>query len=130
MLGFSDFGLVQITRKRSRPSLELLLTEPCTCCSGRGRIRSAAATALGLRREVKRRSSRFCGRRLRLRLHPETLQTIEAEQRQVLEELREDLALELQMEADPAIRRGGFELLEEDADSADPGQASPLRHGS
>ena len=131
VLGISEFGLVEITRKRSRPSLERLLTQSCPCCRGRGRIRSAAATVLEVRRQVQQRCSRHEGRRIRLQLHPETLRTIEAEQRPVLEELEGTLAIRFLMEGNPAIHPGEFEIVEEDAvEGSDPGLPTPPRTGS
>ena len=46
----SEFGLVQITRKRSRANLERLLTQTCPYCDGSGRIQSVATICLALRR--------------------------------------------------------------------------------
>ncbi|HEV7786906.1 MAG TPA: Rne/Rng family ribonuclease, partial [Thermoanaerobaculia bacterium] len=42
LLNISEFGLVEVTRKRSRSNLERLLTQPCSYCGGRGRIKSIA----------------------------------------------------------------------------------------
>ena len=52
MLSISEFGLVQITRKRSRSNLERQLTESCPYCEGSGRVPSVATTCLRVRRAV------------------------------------------------------------------------------
>jgi hypothetical protein len=39
IVGLSDLGLMQLTRKRTRPSLKALTTAPCSLCRGRGRVR-------------------------------------------------------------------------------------------
>ena len=52
LLNISEFGLVEITRKRSRANLERLLTQACPYCSGRGRIKSNATICLNLRKEL------------------------------------------------------------------------------
>ncbi len=52
VLNISEFGLVEITRKRSRANLERLLTQPCPYCSGRGRIKSVATICLNLRKDL------------------------------------------------------------------------------
>ena len=57
----SGLGLVEMTRKRVRPSLGKLLTEPCPYCSGRGRVRSARTMCKEIFREIDRQA----------RLHPE-----------------------------------------------------------
>ena len=52
VLSISEFGLVQITRKRSRSNLERLLTQTCPYCEGSGRIKSVATICLSLRRSA------------------------------------------------------------------------------
>ena len=54
VLRISELGLVQMTRKRTTDSLERQLTEPCTYCDGRGRIRSTETEAFDLMREIIR----------------------------------------------------------------------------
>ena len=49
VLNISEFGLVEITRKRSRANLERLLTQPCPYCGGRGRMKSTTTICLNLR---------------------------------------------------------------------------------
>ncbi|MCA9553897.1 MAG: Rne/Rng family ribonuclease [Myxococcales bacterium] len=60
-LSMSGLGLLEMTRKRTTPSLGRTLTEPCPYCEGRGRIRSRHTVCLEILREVERQA----------RLHPE-----------------------------------------------------------
>jgi ribonuclease G len=53
-LQVSDFGLVIVTRKRVKQSLERVLTEPCPYCSGAGTIKSSATVCYEILSEVKR----------------------------------------------------------------------------
>ncbi len=61
VVGMSELGLVEMTRKRIRPSLVSSLCEPCTYCEGRGYIKRKSTIAqeifLGLEREVLRNKS-------------------------------------------------------------------------
>jgi ribonuclease G len=50
----SAFGLVEITRQRTRPSLERLLCRPCPACGGAGQVRSIETMVLELARELRR----------------------------------------------------------------------------
>ena len=52
----SDFGLVQIVRKRSRPSLERAMTEACTACEGYGFQKTAQTVCYEIFRELTRQS--------------------------------------------------------------------------
>jgi len=53
-LPMSDLCLVEMTRKRTRPSLSSLLTEPCLCCEGIGRVKSKKTLCYEIFREVER----------------------------------------------------------------------------
>jgi ribonuclease G len=52
----SPLGLVEMTRKRTSGSLLKLLTHDCPCCNGGGRLRSPLTVALGVERELARRT--------------------------------------------------------------------------
>lgn len=52
--GFTSLGLVEITRKRTRESLQHLLSEPCQCCGGSGRIKTLPTVCYEIMREVTR----------------------------------------------------------------------------
>ncbi|MEB2285827.1 MAG: hypothetical protein B6D46_10725 [Polyangiaceae bacterium UTPRO1] len=53
ILKISELGLVEMTRKRTRPSLLQLLTEPCPTCDGRGRVVSVATVAYDAIRRIR-----------------------------------------------------------------------------
>ena len=67
----SDFGLVEMTRKRTGPSLDRLLTTPCPHCEGSGRRLSAETVALSVYREMARLGPRLKGVTVQITLHPE-----------------------------------------------------------
>ncbi len=60
----TSLGLVQITRKRTRESLERVLCEPCPTCAGRGSIKSAETICYEIFREILREQRQFDARRL------------------------------------------------------------------
>ncbi|MEW8370367.1 MAG: ribonuclease E/G, partial [Candidatus Thiodiazotropha sp.] len=55
----SSLGLVEMTRKRIRESLEHVLCEPCPCCGGRGSMKTAETTCYEIFREILRESRQF-----------------------------------------------------------------------
>ena len=57
VLQISEFGLVEITRQRSRGNLEKTLTESCPSCGGTGRVKTDLSVALDLRRTLLARAS-------------------------------------------------------------------------
>ncbi len=114
VLSLSDFGLVEITRKRSRDNLLRLLTESCPECGGSGRVLSASTTCFKLRREVLRRRERFGGSGMLVRVNPKVLEALQDGEREVLDELEESLGGRLRIEADAALHRERFEIVEDD----------------
>lgn len=52
--GITELGLVQLTRKRTRESLEQTLCEPCSICSGRGTLKTAETVCYEIFREILR----------------------------------------------------------------------------
>lgn len=55
----SALGLVEMTRKRTRESLEHVLCEPCPCCAGRGSVKTVETTCYEIFREILRSSRQF-----------------------------------------------------------------------
>jgi ribonuclease G len=69
-LGISDFGLVEMTRKRTGPSLDRQLTVPCQHCDGSGRSLSPETIVLRVYREMARLGEKLRGASIRITLHP------------------------------------------------------------
>ena len=109
--GLSDFGLVEITRKRSRSDLVSQLTRPCPTCRGLGRVKSEVTVLLELRRKVLERIAELGGRPLQLRVRPEVSTSLEGEQRAILVELEERLGTRIRVEADTGLRAEEYEIL-------------------
>jgi ribonuclease G len=57
--GFTQLGLVEMTRKRTRESLAHVLCEPCPTCQGRGEIKTARTVCYEILREILRESRQF-----------------------------------------------------------------------
>ena len=59
IIGITELGLVQMTRKRTRESLEQILCEPCPCCSGRGIQKTAESICYEIFREIMREARAY-----------------------------------------------------------------------
>ncbi len=57
--GFTDLGLVAMTRKRTRESLAHMLCEPCPICGGRGEVKTARTVCYDIMREIVRLSKQY-----------------------------------------------------------------------
>jgi ribonuclease G len=111
VLSLSDFGLVEITRKRSRANLERVLTAACPDCQGRGRVKSGATVALEVRREALRERHRFSGRDLLIETHPSVEEALRADDGVVLTELEQELGCRISVKSDATLPREQFEIL-------------------
>jgi ribonuclease G len=64
--GFTQLGLVEMTRKRTRESLAHVLCEPCPMCRGRGELKTAQTICYEILREIVRESKQFNAREFRI----------------------------------------------------------------
>ena len=110
VLNISEFGLVEITRKRSRQSLERLLTQPCPYCRGTRRIKSLTTICLDLRRQMLRQPERYRGREILLRVHPDIAQTLQQAGHRLLGELEHSLRSEILLQSDSALHHESFDI--------------------
>ena len=86
-LQVSDFGLVIITRKRVKQSLERVLTEPCPYCAGSAVIKSSSTICYEILSEVKKISADLDGQSLVLRVNPDIARALRDEERAVFKDL-------------------------------------------
>jgi ribonuclease G len=101
----SALGLVEMTRKRTRESLEHLLCEPCSTCQGRGFLKSVETVCHELYREVLRQTRQFSVEQVLLLAHPEVVERLLEEEASVLADLEQQVGrpIRLQSEALYAI---------------------------
>ena len=97
----APLGLVAMTRKRTRESLEHLLCEPCQSCQGRGFVRSVETICHDIYREALRQSAQFQVRELVVLAHPEVIGRMLDEEALVLADLEQRVGrpIRLQTEA-------------------------------
>ncbi len=111
MLPVSEFGLVEITRKRQRQSLERALTMPCPYCAGSGRTKSVPTIVLEIRREVLKRVEVGEAHSLVLRVHPEIYRALVGEERRLVEELEERIGMPVHVQSDEHLHHERFDIV-------------------
>ncbi|HYN07938.1 MAG TPA: Rne/Rng family ribonuclease [Vicinamibacterales bacterium] len=107
----SDFGLIIITRKRVKSSLERTLTEPCPYCSGTGTIKTSATICYDILTEVKKVSSDLDGYSLVLRVNPEIARALKDESRSVFRELEASVGRPVTIRSDEQLHHEQFDLM-------------------
>ena len=110
-LQVSDFGLVIITRKRVKQSLERVLTEPCPYCAGSAVIKSASTICYEILSEVKKISADLNGQSLVLRVNPDIARAFRDEERAVFKDLKQTLGREIALRPDAQLHHEQFDLM-------------------
>ncbi|MCX6550000.1 MAG: Rne/Rng family ribonuclease [Acidobacteria bacterium] len=107
----SDFGLIIITRKRVKQSLERVMTDPCPYCSGTGVIRSTATICYEILDEVRKVGAEIDGPGLVLRVNPEIARALREEEAAVLRELQEAIGKAVSIKPDPHLHHEQFDVM-------------------
>jgi ribonuclease G len=111
VLRISELGLVQMTRKRTRESLEQALTSPCAHCHGTGRVRSLETLAYDALRRVQRElAATSNSARVSLRVHPELATFLTEQQRRSLDALERLVGRRVAVEPAPELEREQIEV--------------------
>src|SRR5438067_4977020 len=99
--GFTQLGLVEMTRKRTRESLAHVLCEPCATCTGRGEIKTAQTVCYEILREIVRESKQFNAREFRILASQSVIDLFLDEESQSLAQLGDFIGqpISLQVEA-------------------------------
>ncbi|MGH9670816.1 MAG: Rne/Rng family ribonuclease [Terriglobales bacterium] len=111
VLAFNDFGLVAITRKRVKQSLERTLGAQCTYCTGTGLIKSVATVCNEIYVEM-RKIYKHLERQgdLMLRTHPEVAKNLKANGARLLGEMEELTGRTIIVKADPTLHQEQFDI--------------------
>jgi ribonuclease G len=107
----SDFGLIIITRKRVKQSLERLLTEPCPYCSGSGAIKSSATICYEILSEVKKIGGDLDGQGVVLRVNPDIARALKEEESAVLKDLKETIGKDVTVKSDVHLHHEQFDVM-------------------
>jgi Rne/Rng family ribonuclease len=107
----SDFGLIIITRKRVKQSLERVMTDPCPYCSGTGVIKSAATICYEILDEVRKVGAQLDGPGLVLRVNPEIAKALREEESAVLRELQTTIGKTVSIKADLHLHHEQFDVM-------------------
>lgn len=88
-LAISEFGLVEMTRKRTRESIDQYLCEPCPVCDGAGVVKSKASVAYDVIRQVQRIGLRYVEKALQVEAHPAVIEYLRGAEKKAVKDLEE-----------------------------------------
>ena len=110
VLQFNDFGLVAITRKRVKQSLERTLSVQCNICAGTGMTKSPTTVANEIYIEMRKMQKHFERHDVMLRVHPEVVKTLKGNNARWLNELEEMTGRTIIVKSDPALHPEQFDI--------------------
>jgi len=111
ILQFNDFGLVAITRKRVKQSLERTLCQPCPTCEGAGYIKNVQTIIGEILTEAQKLARAIDDAEVSLRVHPEVGKVLKSHTNRYLEELEEILKVPVIVTSDPLLHPEKFDLV-------------------
>ena len=110
ILGMSEFGLVEMTRKRVRDPLAKRLTEDCRRCDGHGRRKTVETVAVEMMRRMERSAAAAPGKEVVLRAAPVMVRWIEAHADEIRMALNRRGVMRFRVEAHADSRRENFDV--------------------
>lgn len=109
----SRFGLLEMTRERTRPGMMYLLCETCPNCNGTGRVRSRADVAMEIERMIISRLPKLKGRRVRILTAPSLSEFLTSDWYERLAEFARRYELAIDVKTDYQMAPAEFKLLTE-----------------
>jgi ribonuclease E len=110
VLQFNDFGLVAITRKRVKQSLERTLGAPCTYCTGTGLIKSVTTVANELYVEMRKMTKHLEGKDVIVRVNPEVAKALKANNARWLSDMEELTGRNIIVKSDVTLHQEQFDI--------------------
>ena len=107
----SPLGLVEMTRKRTRESLERILCEPCRVCNHRGTVKTPDTVMYEIFRELRRTARQFDSREYRVLASPEVIERLREEQAGALAEMQEFLHTPIRLQAESQYQSESFDVV-------------------
>ncbi len=110
VLQFNDFGLVAITRKRVKQSLERTIGSPCPYCQATGFVKAVNTVCNEVYVEMRKISSHLEHSDVMLRVNPEVAKALKANNAKLLNEMEELTKKTIIVKSDPALHQEQFDI--------------------
>ena len=110
-LSFNEFGLVCITRKRTKQALERVLCQPCPYCSGSGMVKSIPTLCYEIQAEARKMAmADHEGPNLTLRVHPEIAKALKTRESILIDELEQNAHKHIIIQSDATLHWEQYDI--------------------
>jgi ribonuclease G len=109
-LQFNDFGLVAITRKRVKQSLERTIGAPCPYCQATGYVKSVTTICNEIYVEMRKITKHLEHEDVMLRVHPDVAKELKSNNARLLNEMEEMTKRTIIVKSDPALHQEQFDI--------------------
>jgi ribonuclease G len=109
--GFTQLGLVEMTRKRTRESLAHMLCEPCPTCQGRGQVKTARSVCYDILREILREARQFNPKEFRVIASATVVEMLLDEESVHLAGLSEFVGKPISLSAEPTMNPEQYDIV-------------------
>ena len=109
--GFTQLGLVELTRKRTRESLARMLCEPCPTCEARGQVKTARSICYEILREILRESRQFNPKEFRVVAAANVVEMLLDEENQHLAGLSDFIGKPISLTAEPTNQTEHYDIV-------------------
>lgn len=109
--GFSQLGLVEMTRKRTRESLAHMLCEPCPMCTGKGIVKTARSVCYDVLREILREARQFNPQEFRVIASPQVVDLFLDEESPHLASLSDFIGKPISLQAESAMGQEQYDIV-------------------
>jgi ribonuclease G len=109
--GFTQLGLVEMTRKRTRESLAHMLCEPCPTCQGRGQVKTARSVCYDILREILREARQFAPKEFRVIASASVVEMLLDEESVHLAGLSEFIGKPISLSAEPTMNPEQYDIV-------------------
>jgi len=109
--GFTQLGLVEMTRKRTRESLAHMLCEPCPTCQGRGEVKTARSVCHDILREILREARQFNPKEFRVIASASVVEMLLDEESQHLAGLSDFIGKPISLRAEPFASPEQYDIV-------------------
>ena len=109
--GFTQLGLVEMTRKRTRESLAHMLCEPCPTCQGRGQVKTARSVCYDVLREILREARQFNPKEFRIVASASVVEMLLDEESSHLADLSAFIGKPISLSAEPTMNPEQYDIV-------------------